>query len=311
MNGDTVKPLLGAAVAVLIAAGCLRLMRRWRVRSAPLPRTEVHENDNLTTLVQLTPEQAIEAIPDDSSWQAIALRTRVQGCGGTIFANSRRTRMCHAASGGRLAFARLPSKESLGTDDIAVCAAAVSAEAAAGRGGASFWYLETALIAPLREAIGPLARLGEGNPMGMYVLEDSTLSPAEPPPLPAGCTLRRLEDTDAPRVNRDSGMGPNRMTRAAIGCWGVDDAEGELVGWAVRGADGAIGMLHVYAPHRNRGIATAILRAICDELRAMRLPCVAYVRDDNGASRAVFGHLGFERVGDVRWCMVRLAPQRL
>ena len=52
-------------------------------------------------------------------------------------------------------------------------------------------------------------------------------------------------------------------------------------------------------------------RSCCDELRRANLPCVAYVRDDNSASRAVFGRLGFERVGDVRWCMVRLGGQRL
>jgi len=221
-----------------------------------------------------------------------------------------------------LGLLRLPSKESVTDDDIAVCAAAVAAEAAAGCGGASFWYLEAALIAPLREAIEPMARLGEGIPMGMYVLPPETqLLPPTRPPLPPGYALRRLEDADAPLVNRDSGMGPNRMSRAAIGCWGVVSYEaadagcgggGErLVGWAVRGADGAIGMLHVYPPHRHCGVATAVLRTICDELRRANLPCVAYVRDDNCASRAVFGRLGFERVGDVRWCMVRLGRQRL
>ena len=193
-----------------------------------------------------------------------------------------------------LGLLRLPSKESVTDDDIAVCAAAVAAEAAAGCGGASFWYLEAALIAPLREAIEPMARLGEGIPMGMYVLPPETqLLPPTRPPLPPGYALRRLEDADAPLVNRDSGMGPNRMSRAAIGCWGVVSYEaadagcgggGErLVGWAVRGADGAIGMLHVYPPHRHCGVATAVLRTICDELRRANLPCVAY----NCASRAV------------------------
>ena len=42
-------------------------------------------------------------------------------------------------------------------------------------------------------------------------------------------------------------------------------------------------------------VATAVVRTICDELRRANLPCVAYVRDDNCASRAVFGRLGFER----------------
>ena len=181
-----------------------------------------------------------------------------------------------------------------------------------GGGGCAFYYLEASLIAPVREAIVPLARLGAGNPMGMYMLpSDAKLLPADPPPLPAGCQLRRLSIEDAQQVNSDSGMGPNRMADVGIGCWGVEmGGSRALVGWAVRGPDGAIGMLHVYGELRRRGLALAILHAISAELRAAGLPCFAFVRDDNAASRALFGRLGYARGGDVRWCQMRFVVKR-
>ena len=101
------KPLLGAALAVLVAAGCFMLMRKRARSAAPLPCAEALGNppqSDEPAVVQLSPEQAIGAIADDSSWPAIALRARVQGCGGVVYADSQLTRMCHAASGGRLAF---------------------------------------------------------------------------------------------------------------------------------------------------------------------------------------------------------------
>ena len=50
------------------------------------------------------------------------------------------------------------------------------------------------------------------------------------------------------------------MEHAGIGCWGVE-VSGMLEGWAVRGADGAIGMLHVGRWRWWRSTGGVILKA--------------------------------------------------
>ena len=266
--GKLAATTAGATIGVLIAALVLAFVRRLRLResmaSALLPDEDASTARGSAPsaaapaagVVQLTAEQALTALDGASSWPAIALRTRMLAYGGDAFAEHPTcpTSMCHAA-GGRLAYARLSSSVGSVAAGVAVCAAAVRAEAHCRAGGvAAFCYLDAALIAPLRAAIAPVARLCEGNPMGMYALDSGAPLPAEPPPLPSGCRLRRLVDDDADQVNSDSGRGPNRMARAGIGCWGVE-AGASLVGWVVRGADGAIGGLPCWRHRSRRGPA--------------------------------------------------------
>lgn len=317
---DEAIAAVGLASVLVIASLLIALVRRrrrgWPTSTALLPCVDepaTAPRQLPASVVLLSAEQSLRLAASGSSWPAQALAARLRGCGGVAFADSAisPTCLCHA-SGGRLAFARLSSSAAGVTGaDVAVCAAAIAADAAAGpaRRYLPPTYLQAAFVAPVSEALAPGSSLVTGNPMGMFVQGDPCGgSSAEAPPLPGECALRRLEATDAPRINAASGAGPNRMVAAGLGCWGVEErASGELLGWLVRGADGALGMLHVDAAHRRRGLATAIVHAASTELRAAGELCFAYVRDDNRASRAVFGKLGYARVGDVRWCMVRFA----
>ena len=69
-------------------------------------------------------------------------------------------------------------------------------------------------------------------------------------------------------------------------------------------------MLHVYEPLRRHGLGACLVHAASTELRAAGLPCFAFVRDDNAPSRSVFSRLCYTRVGDVKWCQMRLAAMR-
>eukprot|EP00401_Gymnodinium_catenatum_P079239 CAMPEP_0117600838 /NCGR_PEP_ID=MMETSP0784-20121206/76708_1 /TAXON_ID=39447 /ORGANISM="" /LENGTH=325 /DNA_ID=CAMNT_0005403511 /DNA_START=87 /DNA_END=1064 /DNA_ORIENTATION=- len=253
--------------------------------------------------------------PQDYCWPLIAVHSRLNGCGGVLFANSstKPTAVCYAGRGfqfGRFKVAGSPTEDIDSKTAIAVCVAAVGETIGSGRSKRQlpFWYLERGLIASLRRALKsqcerPVHLFESPNDMGMFALRpDVALGTA--PALPPDCSLRPLRDEDAMRVNVESGPGPNEMERGGVGCWGIEVA-GELTGWAVRGPDGAIGMLHVNRTWRQRRLATAIIHRICGELQAAGLPCFAYVRDDNLPSRKTFLRIGFERVADVKWCAVR------
>eukprot|EP00930_Biecheleria_cincta_P072830 TRINITY_DN60171_c0_g1_i2.p1 TRINITY_DN60171_c0_g1~~TRINITY_DN60171_c0_g1_i2.p1 ORF type:complete len:317 (+),score=52.73 TRINITY_DN60171_c0_g1_i2:32-982(+) len=241
-------------------------------------------------------------------WPVIALHSRLEGCGGSVYADSAKNprALCYVGSG--LQFGRFDAGSAQDHASIAVCIAALEEALQKGRQSCPFWYLERSLIGPLRGAMqarfGNQIRLRESpNKMGMFVLPHYNRPKAESF-LPEKCTLRNLRDEDALQVNMESGPGPNQMDRARTGCWGVEVA-GRLKGWAVRGSDGAIGMLKVDEAWRQRGLATAIIRQISDELRSHGLPCFAYVRDDNLPSRRTFFKVGYEHVADVKFCFLQ------
>ena len=76
------KPLLGAALAVLVAAGCFMLMRKRARSAAPLPCAEALGNppqSDEPAVVQLTPGQAIGAIADDSCGRLLRCEPAFKG----------------------------------------------------------------------------------------------------------------------------------------------------------------------------------------------------------------------------------------
>lgn len=247
----------------------------------------------------------------DVCWPVIGVQSRLQGCGGSLYADSATSprALCYVGSSG-LQFGRFDAGSAQNDTAISVCLAALEECSKKGRQSRPFWYLERSLIGPLRGAIK--ARFGNhiqlresANEMGMLVLPHDARLKAESN-LPESCMLRNLRDEDAMQVNLESGPGPNRMDRARTGCCGIE-VSGILKGWAVRGADGAIGMLKVDQGWRQRGLATVIIRQISDELRSNGLPCFAYVRDDNLPSRKTFFKVGYERVADVKFCFLQFA----
>jgi len=245
-------------------------------------------------------------------WSLIAVQSRFEGCGGTLFADSAAepSVVCYVGCGlqfGRLAHGSLANIHS-NMAEVAVCIAAVEHAMKQGHRRLPFWYLEGSLVGILREALsaqfGGRAHLMESpNRMGMWVRPCGTRFD-KAPSVPSGSVLRPLLDTDAALVNTESGPGPNEMDRARVGCWGIE-ASGTLKGWAVRGADGAIGMLHVDEDWRQRKLGTAIIQRISEEIHGVGKPCFAYIRDDNLPSQRTFRRVGYERVADVKWCCLR------
>lgn len=256
----------------------------------------------------------------DCCWPVVAVHSRWQGCGGTLFADSatKPRVVCYVGCGIQFGgFSQCVSQSCEAVTcsveaAIPVCVAAVRKAISSGilcRAGLPVWYLERSLIAPLREGLKgeferPVRLMESPNRMGMFIRQPSEQLAAAPT-LPSDCVLRRLSDHDVAHVNEESGPGPNHMERGGIGCWGVE-VSGTLQGWAVRGADGAIGMLHVSKEWRRRKLATAIVHQISEELHALGLPCFSFVRDDNIPSKATFVRVGYKRVADVKWCHVRL-----
>ena len=128
------------------------------------------------------------------------------------------------------------------------------------------------------------------------------------PSLPAGYTIRPLEEDDAPFVD---GTWPYRSAKSLVmiqrqiradqsnstiykthTCLGIE-ADGTPVACIVRHRNGSVGMLHVDEDHRSRGLGSALLRSSAGALLARGERPYAFIVDGNGASERVFARAGF------------------
>mmetsp|Transcript_11389 Transcript_11389/g.22568 ORF Transcript_11389/g.22568 Transcript_11389/m.22568 type:complete len:492 (+) Transcript_11389:108-1583(+) len=150
----------------------------------------------------------------------------------------------------------------------------------------------------------------EGRRERVREIEDRLFAPAGdghggglPRPLgdDGGATLRRLAPSDGPAVDarweHRSDTSPNKIHRLIAGpsvTLGVD-AGGVLVASVLQGEDGALSMLHVAEGYRRRGYGRALVAEASDRIAARGQELVAYVRDGNAASEALFSKLGWAR----------------
>jgi len=174
-----------------------------------------------------------------------------------------------------------------------------------------FAALERSLVDPLAAALSeqrPPLRLDSHARCGLYMR--SAGSPLPPPsPPPPGTKLRALRASDAPTLDShwtyasatSLPMITAMVAAGGPGNVGVESADGELIGWIARYADGALGMLYVRDPFRRCGIASTLVAAAARALDEAGLPCFGYIVDGNVASEALFARLGWRRAADADW----------
>ena len=79
------------------------------------------------------------------------------------------------------------------------------------------------------------------------------------------------------------------------------DSHGQPVCWALQQVYGAIGMVHTEPGHRRKGLARAVVHALCGRIGAKDELAFAYITDDNAASQALFTQLGFVQGDALDW----------
>jgi ribosomal protein S18 acetylase RimI-like enzyme len=121
---------------------------------------------------------------------------------------------------------------------------------------------------------------------------------------------RWLAFLEAPPLSRVRSFVRNGLTNGMVQLVAVDD--GRVVGWcdvnpkthATLRHSGVLGM-GVAAPHRNRGIGSALLRATLEAASAGGITRVELiVRADNTAAIALYERHGFEPEGRLRDYMI-------
>jgi hypothetical protein len=86
---------------------------------------------------------------------------------------------------------------------------------------------------------------------------------------------------------------------------------GELVGWCFVYPDGAIGILHVHAKHRQQRLASTMTLRLCqDEPLLNDVPRFGFIEPGTPASERIFQRLGFEKLDDMLyWHFERVLKQ--
>ena len=156
-------------------------------------------------------------------------------------------------------------------------------------------------------------RLQWEHPCYLYVLPPSVqlVNYHVGEPISHGLTLDWLRESDAHIIDEHwpyrSDHSLDLVTKLIqLGpCVGARTRDGSLACWIVLYDYGSIGMLHTLNEYRRKGIARAVVSAICTHLRVVRpdIPPFCHIITTNTKSCTLFESLGFVLSGTADWSM--------